>query len=80
MFTAAALMAGLLGCAQDYELTPDNDGYGANDPCIVVTPEVLNFGELARDEHVTQSFDILNDCGGELELESRSDNLMFIVL
>lgn len=67
MISALTLIVGLTAC-NEYELQPDNDGYGAGDPQIALTPEVLNFGELARGDTAVLTFDVMNVGGGELEV------------
>lgn len=61
----AALAFGAVACS-DQTIHAIEDGYGAGDPRIVVDPEVLDFGSLAREEEVTLHFLVMNEGGGDL--------------
>jgi len=58
----------VFGCQSDHGFVDNNDAGGGSGPQIQVTPEVIEFGSLGREETVADVFTITNVGTGELEI------------
>ncbi len=59
----------LLGCPSDVEFHEREGVGGGHGPQISVTPEILDFGALGRDETTTATFTVSNVGEGDLEVD-----------
>jgi hypothetical protein len=72
-----------LGCQSDHGFHDNNGAAGGSGPQIQVTPEVIEFGSLGRDESVVETFTITNVGEGELDvsgIELVGTSASFVIL
>ncbi len=71
------------GCQSDHGFHDNNGVAGGSGPQIQVTPEVIEFGSLGRDESVVETFTITNVGEGELDvsgIELVGTSASFVIL